>query len=151
MRFPDDYTPAFDDVTEIVADMVQSELDRCDPGGWSGTTLPGDSDARLARGEVLVRLHIMPGTILDGVFRYTPVQFEVIAETYATSVKVMAFLESELVDKYGHGGLVARQGGGKSSVRSFEVSETQQQLLFVNPDHRMFEETFMVSTKKRTP
>ena len=151
MKFPADYTPAFDAVEDIVADMVQIELDRLDPGGWAGTTLPSNAHTRIEAGEVMVRVHIMPGSVMDGVFRYTPVQLEVIADRYATSMKVMRFLEDELTRKFRDGSLVPREDGSKSNVRGFELSETPQALVMVNPDHRMFEATFMVATKKRTP
>ena len=46
-QFPAEYVPAFADVADLVADMVQTELDRCTPGGWAGTFRPGDADARV--------------------------------------------------------------------------------------------------------
>lgn len=150
-QFPVDYRPAFDDIGDLACDMVQIELDRCTPGGWAGTRRHQHADDLIRQGEVVVVVHIMPGTVMDDVFRYTPVQFEVTAEGYDTSVKVMQFLEDELTRKYGDGGIVERPGGVRSNVRRFGIEETQQQLVFLNPDHRMFQATFQVATKKRTP
>lgn len=150
-QFPADYRQAFEDVGDLACDMVQVELDRCTPGGWAGTRRPKNADDLIREGQAVVVVHIMPGTVMDDVFRYTPVQFEVTAEDYNTSVKVMQFLEDELTAKYGDGGIVERPGGVRSNVRSFGIDETQQQMVFINPDHRTFEATFQVATKKRTP
>lgn len=151
MLFPTDYRPAFGDVEDICADMVQTELDRCTPGGFAGTRLPNDAEERIAAGEAVVRIHVMPGSVVDEVFRYTPVQFEVVCASRNDSRAVMQFLEDELIRKFGEGGIVARLDGSRESVRSFAVDETQQSLVFMNPDHRMVEATFRVATKKRTP
>lgn len=151
MQFPNDYRPAFGDIEDVCADMVQTELDRCTPGGKSVTRRPENSDALIKQGKAVVVVHVMPGAVVDEVFRYTPIQFEVTCKTRDDSRAVMQFLEDELTRKYGEGGLVPRPDGSKSSIRAFGIAETQQAVVFINPDERMVEATFSVSTKKRTP
>lgn len=152
MQFPADYRPAFDDVGDLVSDMVQVELDRCTPGGWAGTFRVEDAESRIAAGQAIVMIHVMPGAVVDEVFRHTPVNFVVSSASYDTSVKVMRFLEDELTRKFKDGvTVVDRSDGSRSRVAGFGIDETQQQIVFENPDHRAFESTFRMKTKKRTP
>ena len=152
MQFPPDYRPAFDDEGGLVSDMVQAELDRCTPGGWAGTYRVEDAESRIAPGEAVVMIHVMPGVVIDEVFRHTPVNLVVSSQSYATSVKVMRFLEDELTRKFKDGvTAVDRSDGSRTRVAGFSIDETQQQIVFENPDHRAFESTFRVKTKKRTP
>lgn len=151
MEFPSDYRQAFPETGDLVSDMVQNELDRLNPGGWAGTWRPSDAEERIAGGQVIVMVYVMPGVVIDDVFRYSTVNLVATSNSYATSAKVMQFLEDELIRKFGEQGFVDRPGGGKTRVYGFGIDETQQQIIFENPDRRAFEETFRLGTRKITP
>lgn len=151
MQFPADYRPSYPEEGDLMADMVQHELDRCDPGGWAGTFRTADAESRIDSGQAVVMVHVMPGVVVDEVFRHTPVNLVVTAESYDTSVRVMRFLEDELTRRYSSGvDTVARSDGSRTRVAGFGIAETPQQIVFENPDHRAFESSFVVKTKKAT-
>ncbi|MFT4202193.1 hypothetical protein [Gordonia sp. (in: high G+C Gram-positive bacteria)] len=155
MQFPNDYQPAWWPAEDVVVDMVQLELDRCNPGGYACTWLPraGGSEvgaeARIERGEAIVRVHAMPGALFERKLRYTPIQLEVLASRRDVSMQTFEFLSDVLCEKYRDGGPVPRADGSSTPIRGFHVSETQQELVFTDPDDRLVQGTFTLATGKR--
>lgn len=148
MQLPVDYQPAWWPAEDVVMDMVQAELDRCDPGGVACTWLPPDAETVIGDGGVVVRVHAMPGTVQERVLRYVPIQLEVLAERRKTSSVVFEFLSDVLCTEYAAGGKVTRADGSITPIRGFEISETQQQIVFDDPDDRLIQGTFILTTGK---
>ena len=149
MQLPVDYAPAWWPTEDVVADMVQTQLDRLDPGGVACTWLPTDTEAIIADGGVVVRVHAMPGIVEERVLRYVSVQLEVLAATRKTSTQVFDFVSDMLCTQYVAGGIVPRADGSTTPIRGFAVSETPQQIVFDDPDDRLVQGTFVLATGKR--
>lgn len=151
MQFPVGYTPSWHPSEDVVCDMVQAELDKCTPASKACTWIDaGTAESIVSAGGAIVRVHANPGTVQERKLRLVPIQLEVIAAKRSVSMQVFDYLSDVLCDKYERGGEVPREGGGTTHVRGFEISETQQQMVFVDPDERMVEGTFILTTGKRT-
>lgn len=152
MQFPESYKPAWWPAEDVVADMVQTELDECEPGGVACTWInKDDAETIIAAGGVVVRIHAMPGTVQERVLRYVPVQMEVLAARRSTSQATFEYLSDVLCEKYRNGGKVMRADSSITPIREFKISETPQQVVFVDPDDRVVQGTFVLTTGKRTP
>lgn len=149
MQLPVDYKPSWWPAEDVVADMVQTQLDRCTPGGVACTWLPANAETVITGGGVVVRVHAMPGIVEDRVLRYVPVQLEVLAATRKTATLVFDFLSDVLCTQYVAGGIVPRADGSTTPIRGFSVSETPQQIVFDDPDDRLVQGTFVLATGKR--
>lgn len=147
MQFPADYSPAWWPSEDIVVDMVQVQLDRCVPGGVACTWINSASaEEAIAAGKVIVRVHAQPGHVEDRRIRVVPIELEVLAARRDVAHRSLDFLSDELCRIYRDGGQV-----GAAHVRSFEVDETPQQVVFIDPDERMVHASFVLTTSKRTP
>lgn len=149
MKFPDDYAPAFPDSELLLIDMIQTELDTLDPGGWAGTFLPEDGPDRIASDEALVQIHKLPGAlIMNDLLHLTELTVEVVSAKRSTSWAVLQYLEDKLTEKYERGGAVPRTDGSITAIRGFGTSSTGQQLAFLNSDDRMVQNTFQLVFKR---
>lgn len=148
MQFPVDYRPAWWPSEDIVVNMVQEQLDRCTPGGVACTWInAADAESAIAAGKVIVRVHAQPGHVENRRIRIVPIELEVLAQRRDVAHRTLDFLSDELCRIYQSGG----GGADAAHIRSFEVDETPQQVIFIDPDERMVHAAFVLTTGKRTP
>lgn len=149
MIFPVDYTPAWWPHEDVACAMVQAQLDRCDPGGIACTRInKKDAETAIAAGKVIVRVHARPG-VVDRRIRTTPIELEVLSAKRDTSYRTLEFLSDVLCSTFGSGSDLTL-AGETLKVHAFEIDETQQQVVFIDPDERMVHASFLLRTGKRT-
>ena len=147
MEFPPEYRAAWWPSEDVVVDMVQAQLDRCVPGGVACTWInSADAEATITEGKVIVRVHAQPGRVENRRMRIVPIELEVLAARRDVAHRTLDFLSDELCRIYQAGGRV-----GAAHVIRFEVDETPQQVIFIDPDERMVHASFVLTTGKRTP